>query len=163
MMTGDIIQAVSAVAVVVTLFFLAIQTNKLQKQTDISNLIGRYETLNHSSERYDNALALMFERPEIRPYIYERKPLDLVGEDLDRALIVADMMAGAVDYAIRVQYRFPDETTHADWVGVARDMARQPLFQKLFSEIQQFPDLVRHIDLGVDAEGPKPPAKVPDR
>jgi hypothetical protein len=140
-MINSVAQTASAIAVLITLAFLASQTRKLQRQIDLNNTFNRYEALNHSSERYDQALALLFQQPQLRPYIYEEKPLDLTGVDLDRALIIADMLAGAVDYALRVGEKFPDEGT-SDWGVVAEDFARQPLFRHLVSRIpHQFPDL----------------------
>lgn len=142
-MAGDIVQILSLVAVVVTLYFAAAQTRKLEKQVNIANLFSRYEVLNHASERYDSALALIFQRPELRPYLFERRPLDLSGEELARALTIADLMAGAVDYAVRVGSRFPDDA-RSDWTKVAEVMAKQPLFQRIVNEQpHHFPDLGR--------------------
>ncbi|MEU2615800.1 hypothetical protein ABZ570_30150 [Micromonospora sp. NPDC007271] len=142
-MVGGIIQIVSLVTVVVTLYFAAAQTRKLEKQVNISNLFSRYEVLNHASERYEAALALVFQRPELRPYLFERKPLDLSGEALARALTIADLMAGAVDYAVRVGSRFPEDA-RSGWTEVAEVMARQPLFQRIVNEQpHHFPDLMR--------------------
>lgn len=139
-MLGDVAQIAGLIAVAITLYFASIQTNRLRKQVDIANLFSRYEALNHASERYDSGLALIFQRPELRPYIFERKPVDLKGDDLARALTVADLMAGAVDYALRVGSRFPD--TGSDWSAVAIEMAKQPIFQEIVAEQpHQFPDL----------------------
>ncbi|MFY1625691.1 hypothetical protein ACN261_08405 [Micromonospora sp. WMMD723] len=143
-MVDDVIQIFSLAAVIVTLYFASLQTKRLREQITISNLFSRYEALNHASERYDVALSLIFQRPEFRPYIFERKPVDLQGDDLARALTVADLMAGAVDYAIRVGARFPDDT-HSDWAVVAEEMAKQPIFRAIVSEQpHQFPDLLAY-------------------
>jgi len=140
-MINSVAQTASAIAVLITLAFLASQTRKLQRQIDLNNTFNRYEALNHSSERYDHALALLFQQPHLRPYIYEEKQLDLTDADLDRALIIADMLAGAVDYAIRVGEKFPDDG-RSDWGVVAEDFARQPLFRRLVAGMpHQFPDL----------------------
>jgi hypothetical protein len=70
--------------------------------------------------------------------------LDLVGEDLDRALIVADQMAGAVDHALRVGDRFPDNG-HGGWSAVAEEMVRTPIFQAIVQEKPlDFPDLNKY-------------------
>jgi hypothetical protein len=144
-MVADIVQAVSIVAVVVSLFFVAVQTSKLKEQTDISNLIGRYETLNHASERYDAALGLLFQQPHLRPYLFDEQPVDLIGDDLSRGLIVADLMVGAADYALRVAGRFAD-TVQPGWEELALDLGRQPLVRKLLdNEAHSFPDLVRFL------------------
>ncbi|MGW4463720.1 hypothetical protein [Micromonospora sp. NPDC004704] len=47
----------------VSLLLLARQTSKLREQTQITNLMGRYEALNSASERYDQALMMIFEHP----------------------------------------------------------------------------------------------------
>lgn len=148
-MINSVAQTASAVAVLVTLMFLASQTRKLQRQIDLNNLFNRYEALNHSSERYDHALALLFQQPNLRPYVYDERPLDLTGDDLSRALIIADMLAGSVDYAIRVGDKFPEEAA-SDWRVVAEDFSRQPLFQHLVTAIpHQFPDLALYF--GIDS------------
>ncbi|GIF21643.1 hypothetical protein BJ973_004913 [Actinoplanes tereljensis] len=142
-MIAIIFQALSFVGVLIALYFAAMQTRKLQKQVSISNLYSRYEALHHANERYDAGLAMLFQRPDLRSYVFRRKPVDLVGDDLDRALIVADQMAGAVDHALRVGDRFPDEG-RGDWSAVAEEMARTPLFQAIVSEKPtDFPDLSR--------------------
>jgi hypothetical protein len=70
--------------------------------------------------------------------------VDLIGEDLDRALIVADQMAGAVDHALRVGDRFPDDGNGA-WDPVAEQMAATPLFQLIVREKPlDFPDLAKY-------------------
>jgi len=158
-MVSDIAQIAGLIAVSITLYFASIQTNRLRKQVDIANLFGRYEALNHASERYDNGLTLIFQRPDLRPYIFKQKSLDLEGDDLARALTVADLMAGAVDYALRVGSRFPDNTG-ADWAAAAAEMSKQPIFRALVCEQpHQFPDLVRYFQpfpderaLSVDGE-----------
>jgi len=140
-MIGTIIQALSLVGVIVAIYFASAQTRKLQKQVHISNLYSRYDALHHASERYDAGLAMLFQRPDLRPYVFRHKPLDLTGEDLHRALIVADQMAGAVDHALRVGDRFPDDG-HGGWSSVAEDMARTPLFHAIVREKPlDFPDL----------------------
>ncbi|MFB9235795.1 hypothetical protein ACFFWC_09590 [Plantactinospora siamensis] len=142
-MLANAIQIFGLLAVVVTLYFAGVQTRKLQQQLDLTNLFSRYEVLNHSSERYDAALALVFQRPQLRPYIFGRRPLDLGEEDLARALVIADLMAGAVDYAVRVGARFPEDA-QSGWTEVAEDMAAQPLFQRVVNEQpHHFPDLIR--------------------
>ncbi len=58
-------------------------------------------------------------------------------------LIIADLMAGAADYAVRVGSRFPDDTG-SDWIGVAQAMTMQPVFRKLTLERPyEFPDLIK--------------------
>ncbi|MEU4237351.1 hypothetical protein [Actinoplanes sp. NPDC026619] len=154
-MAGNVVQVVGLVAVLVALYFSAMQTRKLQKQLNLTNLFNRYEALNHASERYDAGLAMLFERPELRPYAFDRKPLDLDGADLARALIVADQMAGAVDHALRVGERFPDDLA-GDWTPVAESMAQSPLFRAIVHEKRpEFPDLARFFP--PEAE-PDPPA-----
>ncbi|MBB4692597.1 hypothetical protein [Paractinoplanes abujensis] len=140
-MLANILQALSLIGVVFALYFSSLQTRRLQKQIHLSNLYSRYEALHHANERYDAGLAMMFERPDLRPYIFERKKVDLTGDDLNRALIVADQMAGAVDHALRVGDRFPDDR-HGDWTSVAQEMGRTPLFRMIVSEKPlDFPDL----------------------
>ncbi|GAA1658002.1 hypothetical protein ACFQY4_17415 [Catellatospora bangladeshensis] len=152
-MVSDVAQIIGLVAIAITLYFASQQTKRLRQQVDLANLFSRYEALNHASERYDNGLALIFQRPELRPYVFQRKPLDLTGDDLARVLTVADLMAGAVDYALRVGARFPDDPS-SDWTAVAVEMARQPVFQALVQEQpHQFPDLIRHF-----VPGPSEPA-----
>ena len=161
-MINSVAQTASAVAVLVTLIFLASQTRKLQRQIDLNNLFNRYEALNHSSERYDHALALLFQQPHLRPYVYEERPLDLTGDDLSRALIIADMMAGAVDYAIRVGEKFPEDEV-SDWRVVAEDFSRQPLFRHLVTAIpHQFPDLAPYFGDYSMAQRPDPPGTAPE-
>lgn len=92
-MIADAVQIFSLFVVIVTLYFAGVQTRKLQRQLDLTNLFSRYEVLNHSSERYDAALALLFQAPELRPYVFGGKRLNLCGAELSRALIVADLMA----------------------------------------------------------------------
>ncbi|MFJ8580613.1 hypothetical protein [Micromonospora sp. NPDC093277] len=158
-MISNIVEIVSLIAAAIALYFAATQTRKLQKQVHISNLFSRYEVLNHASERYDSALALVFQRPELRPYIFEQKPLDLHDEELARALTVADLMAGAVDYAVRVGPLFPDDA-RSDWTVVAKEMAKQPLFQTIVNEQpHQFPDLVEYFP----REDVRPPHGAIDR
>ncbi|GIM65990.1 hypothetical protein [Actinoplanes auranticolor] len=142
-MIGTILQTLSLVGVVFALYFASLQTRRLQKQVHIANLYSRYEAFHHANERYDAGLAMLFQRPDLRPYVLRRKPLDLAGEDLDRALIVADQMAGAVDHALRVGDRFPDDE-RGDWSLLAEEMARSPLFQAIVGEKpSDFPDLQR--------------------
>jgi hypothetical protein len=143
-MIGDILQILSLVGVLLALYFTSAQTRKLQKQINISNLYSRYDALHHANERYDAGLAMLFQRPDLRPYVFQRKPVDLSGEELDRALIVADQMAGAVDHALRVGDRFPDDE-HGGWSPVAQEMARTPLFRAIVREKPlDFPDLSRY-------------------
>jgi hypothetical protein len=153
-MFATLAQVLSLAAVVAALYFSAAQTRKLQRQIELSNLFSRYEALNHASERYDAGLALLFQRPDLRPYVLGSKPLDLRGEDLARALIVADQMLGAVDYAIRVGSRFPDGT-RGGWEAVAVEMAKRPLFRALVEEkAHEFPDAVKYF--GPDDGRPAP-------
>jgi hypothetical protein len=109
------------------------QTRKLQQQVQLSNLFSRYEALNHACERYDAGLAMLFERPDLRPYVLGDKALDLRGEDLARALVVADQMLGAMDYAMRVGSRFPDDAD-GDWSTVVSEMAKRSVFQAVIAE-----------------------------
>ncbi|WP_127502670.1 hypothetical protein [Actinoplanes solisilvae] len=146
---------ISLVGVVFALYFASLQTRRLQKQIHISNLYSRYDALHHANERYDAGLAMLFQRPDLRPYIFQRRPVDLVGEDLDRALIVADQMAGAVDHAIRVGERFPDDE-HGGWASVAEEMAKTPLFRAIVKEKPlDFPDLGRYFTEELDRNGPR--------
>jgi hypothetical protein len=152
-MIGNTLQALSLVGIIFALYFTSVQTRKLQKQVHIANLYSRYDALHHANERYDAGLAMLFQRPDLRPYVFQRKPVDLAGEDFDRALIVADQMAGAVDHAIRVGDRFPDDE-HGDWSAVAKEMARTPLFQAIVrAKPLDFPDLNRYFQ-----QDRKPPA-----
>jgi hypothetical protein len=141
---GSIVQILSLLAVLLALYFAAAQTRKLQRQVHIANLFSRYEALHHANERYDAGLAMLFSRPELRPYVMEGKPLDISGEELACALVVADQMAGAVDHALRVGTRFPEDEG-GDWSSVAEEMAMIPLFQAIVSEkSHHFPDLVKY-------------------
>lgn len=143
-MIDNVIQVLGLLAVVIALYFASAQARGLRKQVHIANLFSRYEALSHASERYDTGLALIFQRPDLRPYVFERKRLDLQGDDLARALTVADIMAGATDYAVRVGERFPDGL-RTDWHAVAAEMARQPLFQAIVHEQpHQFPGLAQY-------------------
>ncbi|GAB3939124.1 hypothetical protein [Micromonospora vulcania] len=143
-MIGNVLQALSLVGVVLALYFASVQTRKLQKQVHIANLYSRYEALHNANQRYDAGLAMLFQRPDLRPYIFQRKPLDLIGEDLDRALIVADQMAGAVDHALRVGDRFPDNE-RGDWSSVAKEMSKTPVFLAIVREKPaDFADLGRY-------------------
>ncbi|MEV0902979.1 hypothetical protein [Actinoplanes sp. NPDC049802] len=152
-MLGNVVQIVSLVAVAFTIYFAAVQAKRLRAQITIANLFSRYEALNHASERYDAGLGMLFQRPDLRPYIYERRPLDLEGDDLARVMVIADVMAGATDYALRVADRFPDNAS--DWNSVAAEMTRQPVFQALIAERpHEFSDLVRHFALPVRETGP---------
>ena len=140
-MVANSLQVLSLIGVVFALYFASVQTRRLQKQVHIANLYSRYDALHHANERYDAGLAMLFERPDLRPYIFQRKSIDLAGEDLSRALIVADQMAGAVDHALRVGKRFPDDG-HGDWTSVAEEMAKTPLFRAIVREKpQDFSDL----------------------
>ena len=153
-MVANILQAVSLIGVVFALYFASLQTRRLQKQIHLSNLYSRYDALHHANERYDAGLAMLFQRPDLGPYVFQRKPLDLTGDDLARALIVADQMAGAVDHALRVGERFPDEG-HGGWGPVAAEMARTPLFRAIVAEKPlDFPDLGRYFTDDLDTPGP---------
>jgi hypothetical protein len=159
-MIGNILQALGLIGVAIAIYFASVQTRKLQKQLHISNLYSRYDALHHANERYDAGLAMLFQRPDLREYVFCRKPIDLVGEDLQRALIVADQMAGAVDRALRVGDRFPDKG-HGGWAPVAEEMARTPLFQMIVREKPlDFPDLDRYFPENGQAPAvPAAPAK----
>lgn len=142
-MVGDIAEAVGAVAVVVSLLFLARQTGKLRQQTEITNLIGRYQALNAASERYDHAISLIITHPELRPYLLEGKPLPPDDPNRDRALLVADIMAGAIDHANRVAKRFPDPAHDLGWQRIAVVAARRPVFRELLAAMPySFPDFM---------------------
>ncbi|MBG0566477.1 hypothetical protein [Actinoplanes aureus] len=144
----DVAQIISLAGVIFAIYYASSQTRKLQRQIHISNLYSRYDALHHANERYDAGLAMLFQRPELRPYIFARKPVDLAGEDLDRALIVADQMAGAVDHALRVGDRFPDPDDEG-WPPVAREMVRTPIFQTIVGEKPlDFPDLGKYFTKG---------------
>ena len=146
-MIGTVTQILSLAAVVAALYFSAVQTSKLRRQVQLSNLFSRYEALNHACERYDAGLAMLFQRPDLRPYVLGDKPLDLRGEDLARALVVADQMLGAMDYALRVGSRFPD-AGDGDWSLVVREMAKRSVFQAVIKEKpHEFPDLVNYFRL----------------
>ncbi|GAA1654925.1 hypothetical protein [Actinoplanes couchii] len=167
-MIGDIADSVSAVAVVVSLLLLARQTAKLREQTEITNLMGRYEALNSASERYDQALMLLVQYPELRPYVLDGHPLDDDDPNRDRALLVADLMAGAIDHANRVSQRFPDPRHDQGWQRMAVAASRRPVFQAVLSRNpHEFPDLMaaladagRPLDDGPGQEslraGPRP-------
>jgi hypothetical protein len=71
---SDFVQVAGLIVVVATLYFVSVQTSRLRKQVDIANLFSRYEALSHASERYDGGLTLIFQRPDLRPYIFEQKP-----------------------------------------------------------------------------------------
>jgi hypothetical protein len=120
---------------------LARQTGKLHQQTQIANLIGRYEALNAASERYDQGLAMIFEHPELRRYLMDGEPLGANDPNRDRALLVADVMAGAIDHANRVANRFPDPAHQIGWQRIAIVAARRPIFQELLADMPYaFPD-----------------------
>ncbi|MFI1991563.1 hypothetical protein [Actinoplanes sp. NPDC020271] len=156
-MVGNIFQALSLAGVILAIYYASSQTRKLQRQVHISNLYSRYDALHHANERYDAGLSMLFQKPELRPYIFGRKAVDLVGEELDRALIVADQMAGAVDHALRVGDRFPDPGDEG-WSPVAREMARTPLFRAIVLEKpHDFPDLGRYFVADDNAPAGAPP------
>lgn len=153
-MIGDIAESVSAVAVVVSLLLLARQTGKLRQQTEITNLIGRYEALSAASQRYDQAITLIFAHPELRPYLLDGKPLLPDDPHRDRALLVADIMAGAIDHANRVAKRFPDPAHDLGWQRIAVAAARRPVFRELLADIPYaFPDLMAAIAADSTAVG----------
>lgn len=142
-MIGDVAESVSAIAVVASLLLLARQTAKLREQTEITNLMGRYEALSSASERYDHALMLIFQYPELRPYLLEGHPLDADDPNHERALLVADIMAGAIDHAIRVAGRFPDPQHDPGWQRMAVVISTRPVFRTLLSRTpHEFPDLM---------------------
>jgi hypothetical protein len=159
-MIGNILQGLGLIGVAFAIYFASAQTRRLQKQVHISNLYSRYDALHHANERYDAGLAMLFQRPDLRAYVFGRKPLDLVGDDLQRALIVADQMAGAVDHALRVGDRFPDDG-HGGWGSVAEEMARTPVFQAIVREKPlDFPDLGKHFpEVGKEPSGTTAPAE----
>jgi hypothetical protein len=142
-MIGDIADSVSAVAVVASLLLLARQTAKLREQTEITNLMGRYEALSSASQRYDQALMLIFQYPELRSYLLEGHPLGDDDPNRERALLVADIMAGAIDHANRVAKRFPDPQHDQGWQRMAVAVSTRPVFQTLLSRTpHEFPDLM---------------------
>jgi hypothetical protein len=142
-MVSDIAQAIGACGVIVSLMLLAWQTKKLGKQIEISNLQSRYQTLHDANERYDHALSLIFSHPELRPYFYERQPCPKDDPNRPRALIVAEIIADAIDHAMRVASQFPDETHKSGWKNNALAMAKQPIFIEVLLECPDyFPDLL---------------------
>lgn len=140
---SDIAQAIGACGVIVSLMLLAWQTKKLGKQIEISNLQGRYQTLHDANARYDHALGLIFAHPELRPYFYERQSCHKDDPNRPRALIVAEIIADAIDHAVRVASQFPDETHKSGWKSNALTMAKQPIFIEVLMEFSDyFPDLL---------------------
>jgi hypothetical protein len=142
-LVSDIAQAIGACGVIVSLILLTWQTKKLGKQIEISNLQGRYQTLHDANERYDHALGLIFAHPELRPYFYERQPCPKDDPNRPRALIVAEIIADAIDHALRVANQFPDEDHKTGWRNNAFNMAKQPIFIEVLVEFPgYFPDLL---------------------
>ncbi|MGW4463719.1 hypothetical protein [Micromonospora sp. NPDC004704] len=73
----------------------------------------------------------------------EGRPLADDDPNRDRALLVADIMAGAIDHANRVAKRFPDPHHDQGWQRIAVAVSRRPVFQALFSKSpHEFPDLM---------------------
>ncbi|WP_127552577.1 hypothetical protein [Actinoplanes sp. OR16] len=126
-------QVLSFAALVVSLFLVAVQTRRLGKQVEIANKFSTYESFSSAAERYDAGLALLYQSPHLRPYFFEGKALDLDADDLNRALVIADMMAGALSNALTVGEQFPDGTRQG-WHRLATAMGRNPLFQMVLDE-----------------------------
>jgi hypothetical protein len=142
-LVSDVAQLVGAVGVVVSLLILAWQTMKLSRQTELSNLQGRYQSLHNAGDRYHSGLGLMFKNPELRAYFYNEKPCPPDDPNRDQALIVAEMIADSIDHALRVSAQFPDKTHNSGWMATALFLARQPIFAELTNERSDyFPDLL---------------------
>lgn len=159
-MVSDAAQIIGALGVIISLMLLAWQTKNLGKQIEISNLQGRYQTLHNAIERYHHALGLIFTHPELRPYFYEQQPCPQDDPNRPRVLVVAEIIADAIDHAVRVSGQFPDQAHKSGWKSSALAMAKQPIFIELLMESPNyFPDLISILHepvLRVEEQSPRP-------
>lgn len=151
---SNIAQTIGALGVIISLTLVAWQTKELRKQIEISNLQSRYQTLHNAIASYHNALGLIYNHPELRPYFYERQACPQDDPNRPRALVVAEIIADSIDHAIRVAGQFPGQTHRPGWKSTALDMAKQPIFIEVLTRFPEyFPDLLAIVsELAVPAE-----------
>jgi hypothetical protein len=150
-MISSVVQIVGALGVVVSLFLLAWQTRKLGRQIAIGNVGGRYQSMGAANDRYHGVLQLIFQNPELRPYLYDEKPCSLEDPNRDRLLMACEMLADSIDHAMSVTNRYSDVPHYSGWESIARFYYRQPIFSEAIELLPYFPDLNRYLS-GIESQ-----------
>ena len=142
-MLNNIVQLVGAVGVVLSLLLVARQTKRLGDQIRTGNVVGRYQLLKEAGDRYHTVLNLLYNSPELRPYFYDRLPCSQGDPNRAKALILAEMLADALNHAISVVQRFPAISHPSGWHTIATFYTQQPLMREVLGDLPYFPHLAK--------------------
>jgi hypothetical protein len=104
----QIITAISGASVVLSLLFLARQTNELARQTRLSNQIGTLTGTHDALELLHDIQGIFTDKPELRSYFYDGRKCPRRGRQRAVILNLAEMMADAIDYGLMVVSLIPD-------------------------------------------------------
>jgi len=118
-----VLAIIATSAVVVSVLVLAWQAREQAKQTALANDLAREEALRHAMRSIDAVLAMIVEHPRLHPFFREgatapeNDPV-LRGQVED----VAELMAEALQTAIRANDKVPDGPDKDDLEAYAREV-----------------------------------------
>src|SRR5690349_8199874 len=99
-MISEIGQVAGVVGVITSVLTLAWQMRGLVHQTKMSNALGVIQAHHSSMERHHALLSTIVDKPELRPYFYDRKPCPPDDPLRETLLTMAEMMADAAEYGL---------------------------------------------------------------
>lgn len=99
-MFNEIVGAITAASVVVSLLFVGWQTRELSKQTKINNAISITSTYAGCAQLMTGVHAPMLTNPALRPYFYDGKPCESDDENRQLILTMAELFADAAEFGL---------------------------------------------------------------
>jgi hypothetical protein len=105
---------------IVSLMFLAQQTKAVSEQVRASNVINGTNGLDTCLNNVREIYFKMLEFPGMRAYFYDDKPCPDEDEERERVLIMAEMLADALETGLMATRRIQETESFDDWRDYCR-------------------------------------------
>ncbi|MFD4523265.1 hypothetical protein ACFWP7_04885 [Streptomyces sp. NPDC058470] len=123
------------VGLIVSLLYLAKQTKAAVDQVHTSNTMAGNNALEVAMSNLRDIYFKMLEYPGMRAYFYEAKPTPDHDPERERVLILAELLADALECGLMSTRRIPESESYEDWRDFCQFMlAHSPSMRLITSE-----------------------------
>jgi hypothetical protein len=107
MSLADLVQLVSSVALVVSVLFLAWQTQQVASATKLASRTAVADAMADAADNMRAVFEALLTYPELRPYICDGAPMPTSGTLQSRAQTLCEMLCDAAEASLEVAARVP--------------------------------------------------------
>jgi hypothetical protein len=158
----NIASLAGVLGLILTLLFMARQTQKLAEQTMTGNAIAHLDAHYNALERLHDLNKILLGMPNLQPYFLLGKECQLGDPDYDSVRLLGEMFADVFDLGLELHRRIRDEVHRDCWDTTIIEALKQPVLrQAIISDAPWWPDLRMFVQQRPELFNPSPSSDLP--